>query len=82
MIFFRKYIFSIFGFGLLSNIVASMFANLITVFVFAALLPTLMSAAIMFVFGYWIIFKNEIPKKRSVLSIIFAIAVLIFAFIL
>ena len=78
-LFFKKYIWSVFFFGLLSNTIALMLANFIVVnFVLTNILIIILAPAIMFTFGSWLLFKNEIPRKRFVLSTIFAIASLIF----
>ena len=74
-LFFKKYIWSVFCFGLLSNTIALMIANFIVVnFVLTDILIRIMAPAIMFLFCYYLIFKNEIRKKRFLLSLTFAIA--------
>ena len=87
---YRKYVFKIFGFGMLSDIIGSVYMFLmLAVFEVASMgdelsltIPAiLISAILIFVFNYYITFRKVDKKERLTLAIVFAIVTAPYTFL-
>ncbi len=88
--FYKRYILPIYGFGLLSDAIGSAYMLLMVVLELGRMgdewyitIPALLiSAALIFVFNYFITFRKVDPKLRRVLSLIFAIVTAPYTFLI
>ncbi len=87
--YYLKHIFKIFAFGLLADVIGSAFMLLMTVLEFGTMgdepyltVPALLiSAAMIFVFNYYITFKKEEKTQRLKLALTFAVVTAPYTFL-